>query len=126
IDYAAGGVIVLRTRLRLRLLFLHEYRHKESEEALQKFLRSCVIQSIIVFLLVGLLAALGELPLWLTVFMFLLPILYPLLLVKRLDQQIAKIKLSFLLELPLFVNKLLLLLQSGLTLHASFQRVAAS
>lgn len=117
---------MLMDKLRLRMLLLHEFRHQESDKALKAFLRSCGLQSFIILLLVGMVVLLGDLPLWLSLFMVFVPILYVFLLVKRLDQQIARMKLSYLLELPLFVNKLLLLLQSGIPLHAAFLRTASS
>lgn len=116
----------MMNRLRMRMLFLHEYRREESEQALHGFLRRLVLQTAIVFALLVLLVAVGEFGVMASVGVVLLAGLFPLLRIKQLDGTIAMRKRLILLELPLFVNKLQLMLQAGLTLHGAFLRAAES
>lgn len=111
-------------RLRMRMLFLHEYRQEESEAALRAFVRKTAVQTGLVLVLLAMLAVVGEFGPAPSVAIVLLAGLYPLLKIRQLDQTINARKRLILLELPVFVNKLQLMLQAGLTLHAAFLRAA--
>lgn len=116
----------MMNRLRMRMLFLHVYRREESERALQGFMRKLVLQTALVAAMLVILVAIGEFGALPSVGVVMLAGLFPLLKIKQLDADIAVRKRQMLLELPLFVNKLQLMLQAGLTLHGAFLRAAES
>ncbi len=111
-------------RIRLKLLVLCEYRHEQCEAAYRKFLRDCIIQTSLLLTAALLIIMSDDLSIGLNVMIGLFPLLWPFLMMKRLDTRIAKMKLKLVLELPLFLNKLLLLLQAGQTLHSAMLRAA--
>lgn len=111
-------------RLRMRMLFLHEFRREESEAALRGFVRRMYAETGVVALLLAALAVIGEFGAASSVALLLLAAAYPLLKIRQLDKAISDRKRMILLELPVFVNKLQLMLQAGLTLHAAFLRAA--
>lgn len=114
----------MENRLRMRFLFLHEYRQEESERALRAFKRKLIVQTGVAAVLLALLAVAGEFGPAAAPAVPLLAGLIPPLHVRRLDQMIRARKRLILLSLPVFVNKLQLLLKAGLTLHAAFLRAA--
>lgn len=116
----------MMNRLRMRMLFLHEYRQEESERALRAFLRGLVLQTALVLAILVLLVAVGEFGVVPSIGVLLLAGAFPLVRIKQLDGIIAGRKRLILMELPLFVNKLQLMLQAGLTLHGAFLRAAES
>lgn len=114
------------SRLRMRLLFLNEFRKAESEAALRKWTRTLLVQTVLALLLMGMLAAVGEFGPLMTVAAVLAGGVYPLLKIRQLDHEVERRKRMILMRLPVFVNKLQLMLQAGLTLHSAFLRAAES
>jgi tight adherence protein C len=111
-------------KIRLKLLVLHDYQQETSDTAFRAFLRACLLQTGVMLFIALALVYIGELSIGMTIVVCLFPFLWPLLLVKQLDNRIAKMKLQFVLELPIFVNKLLLMLQAGQTLHSAMTRAS--
>lgn len=114
----------MMNKIKLIMLFLHEYRLEDSEAAVKKFVRECTVQTILALILLIVVVFLGDLGFYTSVMICLLPAAIPYVLIKRLDSRIERIKLRLLLELPVFVNKLLLLLQAGQTLQSAMLRCA--
>lgn len=111
-------------RLRMRMLFLHEFRQEESEAALRAFVRRTAIQTGAAAMFMALLGVAGGFGPAGTAAAVLGAGLVPLANIRRLDRMISARKRRILLELPVFVNRLQLMLQAGLTLHAAFLRAA--
>jgi len=114
----------MRQRLRMRMLFLHEFRQEDSEAALRAFVRGTAEQTGVAVLLMALAGFIGGFGLAGTAAAMLGAGLLPVARIRRLEQAIRARKRQMLLELPVFVNRLQLMLQAGLTLHAAFLRAA--
>jgi len=114
-------------KVRLKLLYLHEFREEAGEAALRRFRKACLLQTLLLLLAAAvLIITSGGIGIGSTIAVLATPLLWPVLLVRRLDARIAESKLQLLVELPVFVNKLLLYLQSGQTLHNALLRCADS
>jgi tight adherence protein C len=113
------------TAVRSRLLYIHAYHSNETELALRVFMNSCMLSMIALFVIFIFIMFVGQASIFLIVSSITLPVMIPLLKLKQLDKQIKRIKRQIIMELPVFLNKLTLLVNAGETIQKAMIRCAA-
>jgi tight adherence protein C len=113
------------TAVRTRLLYIHSYHSNEAEIHLQVFMKSCMFSMISLFIMFMIIMSVGQASIFLMISSIILPVMIPLLKLKQLDKQIKLMKRQIIMELPVFLNKITLLVNAGETIQKAMIRCAA-
>ncbi len=111
--------------IRSRLLYLQGYNQIETELAIRKFIMNTMYAMSALIVMFALIFILGQASPFLIIASILLPSIIPLLKLKQLDRQIKLMKRQIIMELPVFLNKLTLLVNAGETIQKAMIRCAS-
>lgn len=114
----------LYSAVRSRMLYLHAYHQIETEQSIRSFMMSSMFSMIILIGMFALIFIMGQASAILIIISILLPIMIPFLKLKQLDHQIKLMKRQIIMELPVFLNKLTLLVNAGETIQKAMIRCA--
>jgi tight adherence protein C len=115
----------LYSAVRSRMLYLHAYHQTETEQSTRRFMVSSIFSMISLIGIFVLIFILGQASAILIIISILLPGMIPFLKLKQLDNQIKLMKRQIIMELPVFLNKLTLLVNAGETIQKAMIRCAS-
>lgn len=115
----------LYSAIRTRMLYVHAYHQSDTEQAIRKFMMSSILSMICLIGIFILIFILGQASAILIIISILLPVMIPFLKLKQLDRQIKLMKRQIIMELPVFLNKLTLLVNAGETIQKAMIRCAS-
>ena len=104
------------------MLYIHAFIQTDSEPATHQFIRKCGVIMILLFVFLVIIVCLGQANLVLGVLTVLMPVMVPFLMLKQLDRQILIMKRAIIMELPIFLNKMTLLVNAGETIQRAIVR----
>ncbi|MEX2416244.1 MAG: type II secretion system F family protein [Paenibacillaceae bacterium] len=111
--------------VRSRMLYLHAYHQSETEQAIRRFMMNSILSMTSLMGIFILIFILGQASALLIIISILLPGMIPFLKLKQLDRQIKLMKRQIIMELPVFLNKLTLLVNAGETIQKAMIRCAS-
>lgn len=115
----------LYSAVRTRMLYVHAYHQSDTEQAIRKFMMSSILSMVCLIGIFILIFILGQASAILIIISILLPGMIPFLKLKQLDRQIKLMKRQIIMELPVFLNKLTLLVNAGETIQKAMIRCAS-
>lgn len=111
--------------IRSRMLYLNAYHQSEAEQAISTFMLSSLITMGLLTAIFIVIFMIGQASLALIIISILLPVMIPMLKMKQLDRKIKLMKRQMIMELPVFLNKLTLLVNAGETIQKAMIRCAS-
>jgi|DewCreStandDraft_2_1066082.scaffolds.fasta_scaffold21454_1 tight adherence protein C len=111
--------------VRTRMLYLHAYHQTETELAIKRFFISNSLSMMLLVVVFIFILIFGQASVSLVVISLILPGMIPFLNLRQLDRQIKLMRRLIIMELPVFLNKLTLLVNAGETIQKAMIRCAS-